>query len=103
MFTTNFSQKLSMNHHGQFMNLMNQHSSTIKYTYSLPMIVALQAAPAELWVPVGDCSGLGDGPVRADGGVRGARQVRQLRPRRTPPHTLLPRVSKIEYKHYRVL
>ena len=44
-----------------------------------------------------------EGPVRPDGGVRGARQVRQLRPRRTPSHALLPGVSKVEYSVYRIL
>ena len=51
----------------------------------------LQAAWSEFLL-VGDCARLGHGPVRADGGVRGARQVRQLRPRRSTTHTLLPGV-----------
>ena len=66
------------------------------------MMVALQAAAAQLF-RVGDCAGLGDGPVRPDGGVRGARQVRQLRPRRLATHALLPGVSKRTYKNYGIV
>ena len=71
-------------------------------TYSLPMMVALQAAAAQLF-RVGDCAGLGDGPVRPDGGVRGARQVRQLRVGRPSRHALLPGVSKRNRKHKEVV
>ena len=66
------------------------------------MMVALQAAAAQL-LRVGDSAGLGDGPVRPDGGVRGARQVRQLRPRRPATHALLPGVSKRNYKNYGIV